>query len=103
MATIHDHAAEHGRHPGVRQYITIAVILGIITLIEVGIFFLEITSWLMAMILLTLSLSKFALVVGYFMHLKFDDKRFMALFVIPMIAMVSIAVVLLAVFGNLTR
>ena len=55
----------------------------------------------MVSILLTLSFAKFVLVVGYFMHLKFDDVRFTALFVAPFIGMVSIAVALLAMFGNL--
>ena len=57
----------------------------------------------MTWIILLLSTSKFLLVVGYFMHLKFDDPRFSALFFFPMLIMVSIAVVLLALFLNLTR
>jgi cytochrome c oxidase subunit 4 len=103
MTTAHEHATEHAHHPSARDYIIIAAILGVITLIEVGVFFLEITPWLMTVILLTLSLSKFVLVVGYFMHLKFDDKRFTAMFVFPFILMISLAVVLLALFQNLTR
>ena len=43
------------------------------------------------------------LVVGYFMHLKFDDARFSALFFSPFVIMISIAVVLMALFFNLTR
>jgi cytochrome c oxidase subunit 4 len=53
--------------------------------------------------LLALSIAKFILVVGYFMHIKFDDNRFGLLFVVPMVIMVSIVVALLALFENLTR
>ena len=58
---------------------------------------------LMTWVILILSTSKFMLVVGYFMHLKFDDARFSALFFFPFFIMISIAAVLLALFLNLTR
>lgn len=95
------------RHPGPRTYITVGIILAVLTALEVGIFLgedaLGWTSWLMAMILLVLSLAKFLFVVGYFMHLRSDDSRFSALFFFPFLIMVAIAIVLLAVFTNLTR
>ncbi len=97
-----EHTEEHN-HPGPGQYIVIGAILAIITLIEFGVFYLSLDPALMTWIILLLSTSKFLLVVGYFMHLKFDDARFSALFFFPMLIMVSIAVVLLALFLNLTR
>ena len=102
MATEHAHADEHN-HPGPRQYVIIGTILAVITLIEFGVFYLSIDPALMTWIILVLSSSKFLLVVGYFMHLKFDDARFSALFFFPFLIMVSIAVVLMALFFNLTR
>ena len=102
MATEHAHTAEHS-HPGPMQYIIIGAILAVITLIEFGIFYLSIDPALMTWIILVLSSSKFLLVVGYFMHLKFDDARFSALFFAPFFIMVSIGVVLMALFFNLTR
>ena len=63
----------------------------------------EIDPALMTWILLLLSGTKFLMVVAYFMHLKFDDSRFALLFFAPLGIMVSIAVVLLALFMNLTR
>ena len=98
----HDHSEEHN-HPGPRQYVVIGVILAVITAIEVGVFYFSLNPAVMTWILLILSGAKFILVVGYFMHLKFDDARFAALFFFPMLIMVSIAVVLLALFLNLTR
>lgn len=98
------HIAEsHQDHPGPRLYITVAVILAALTGIEVGAFFLELSSWIVVWILLLLSLTKFLMVVFFFMHLRMDDNRFALLFFAPMIVMVSIAVALLAVFQNITR
>ena len=98
------HIAEsHDSHPGPRLYIIVAAILGTLTLIEVGAFFLEMSSWIVVWILLLLSLAKFLLVVFFFMHLRMDDNRFALLFFIPMAVMVALAVALLALFENITR
>ena len=102
MAAERAHAEEHN-HPGPVQYVVIGAILAVITLIEFGVFYLDIDPALMTWIILTLSASKFMLVVGYFMHLKFDDLRFSALFFSPFAIMISLAVVLMALFFNLTR
>ncbi len=102
MTTEHAHVEEHS-HPGPRQYIVIGAILAFITLVEFGVFYLSLDPALMTWVILILSTSKFMLVVGYFMHLKFDDARFSALFFFPFFIMISIAVVLLALFLNLTR
>ncbi len=98
------HEAEaHDNHPGPREYVVIGIILAVLTALEVGAFFLDATSALVVSILLTLSFAKFVIVVGYFMHLKFDDPRFRALFVVPFVIMISIVVALIALFDNLTR
>ena len=98
------HAADtHDQHPGASLYVRVAVALAVLTATEVGAFYLDMTSWLMVWILMLLALAKFFLVVGFFMHLKMDNKLFSMLFFFPMTVMVSIAVVLMAVFNNLTR
>ena len=96
-------AQAHDSHPGPRQYVVIGFILAVLTAAEVGAFFLDLTSAMVVSILLTLSFAKFVIVVAYFMHLKFDDPRFMGLFVIPFVIMISIVVALITLFGNLTR
>ena len=102
MATS-QHQAQEERHLGPRAYILIGVVLAVITAVEVAAFYLDVTAWLLSMLLLLLSGSKFVLVVGYFMHLRFDDWRFLALFAFPFVIAVSIMVALLGVFQNLTR
>ncbi|MBL76273.1 MAG: cytochrome C oxidase subunit IV [Chloroflexi bacterium] len=97
MANEHSQSESHS-HPGPREYVIIGIILAVITAIEVGVFYLQLSTLMMSLILLGLSAAKFYLVIMYFMHLKFDDKRFLLLFVAPMIIMVSIMFVLLAVF-----
>ena len=106
MAAQHDlHHGEHTEnHPSPRRYIQIAVILTLVTVFEVVVFLLEwLDSAVMTSIILLLSGLKFILVVGYYMHLKFDNWRFSAFFFFPFIIMISIMVALMALFSNLTR
>jgi cytochrome c oxidase subunit IV len=79
-----DHEAEHA-HPGVGQYVEIGVILAVMTLIEVIIYEsfdngLSTQIGIPALVLLTVL--KFALVVLWFMHLRFDHRMFRSLFLI---------------------
>ena len=73
----HGGASEEG-HPGPLQYGVIAAILTIITLIEFWAFYID---WLRDVglfmpILVVLSAVKFAIVVMFYMHLKFDNPNF---------------------------
>jgi cytochrome c oxidase subunit 4 len=75
----HDGGLEHA-HPGPRTYTLVGVVLAIITLVEVWAYTQEsIRPWLVP-ILLTLSAAKFVLVVGFYMHLKFDHPLFTGVF-----------------------
>ncbi len=73
------HAEEHS-HPRAAEYVKIAVILSVITAIEVGVYYVEALRPLIGPILIALSVTKFALVVGYYMHLKFDSPLFSSMF-----------------------
>jgi cytochrome c oxidase subunit 4 len=88
-------------HPGPRVYITIATILTIFTAIEVAIYYLEddLGRSLTVASLLTLMVIKFAIVVGWYMHLKFDHPYFRYMFVGGLFIAVSIVVALGALFG----
>ncbi|HWV22824.1 MAG TPA: cytochrome C oxidase subunit IV family protein [Thermomicrobiales bacterium] len=68
----HDATAHH--HPSEFTYIKIAIVLSIITIIEVAIWYIESAGDILVPALIILSAIKFVLVVGYFMHLKFDDR-----------------------------
>ena len=71
-----DHEVESGHeHPTEQVYIRVAIILSIVTAIEVVIYYLESFGSILVPALLIMSAFKFVTVVGYFMHLKFDDRR----------------------------
>jgi len=83
-------AAHEHDHPGENVYIRVAIVLTIVTAIEVIIYYLEAIRPFLVPALVVLSVAKFVAVVGYFMHLKFDDKRFAWIFAAGMAITVSV-------------
>ena len=83
-----EHDSDHPAHPGVGQYVEIGIILAVMTLLEVIIFEsfdngLSTGIGIPALILLTIL--KFALVVMWFMHLRFDHKMFRRFFYVGIV------------------
>jgi cytochrome c oxidase subunit 4 len=99
--TVHDsavpamHEHEH-QHPGSRTYIIVAIVLSIITALEVSVFYLTFIQPVRVETLLILSFAKFVLVVGFFMHLKMDDPRFRWMFSAGLAVATAVFVALLA-------
>ena len=92
-------AGEHETgHPGEFTYIKIAAILAAITVVEVAIYYFDLGRTLLVTLLLALSAVKFATVVGYFMHLKFDDRRLTWIFAAGLVVAFSIIMALYALF-----
>jgi cytochrome c oxidase subunit 4 len=89
---------ELAHHPGPRQYVTIGVILALITGIEVGIYYISSVRDILVPSLIALAIIKFALVVLYFMHLKFDSLLFRRLFITGLILALTVFGVVLAAF-----
>ena len=85
-------------HPGERTYIKVAVVLAIITIAEVAIYYIEGLRSILVEALLIMSAIKFVTVVSYFMHLKFDDRRFAWTFGLAMVVALSIVVALEVLF-----
>ena len=98
-----DHATQHETHthahPTAKKYIGIAIILTIITVIEVAIFYIPSMHPFLPPVLLTLSALKFALVAMFYMHLKFDHRLYSWVFVVPMCFAAAIILALLALFA----
>lgn len=92
------HGTEH-KHPGVDAYLAIAGVLTIITLVEVGVFYVPALQGVLAPILIVLSAAKFALVVMFYMHLKSDHKLFTLIFTLPLVIAIGVIVALLFLFG----
>ena len=89
-------AQRHGVHPGARQYVTIAVVLAVITGLEVLVYYWDQSNSIMVPILAVLALTKFSLVALWFMHLKFDARLFSAVFIFGLLLAVSVFVVVLS-------
>jgi cytochrome c oxidase subunit 4 len=68
-------------HPSPRKYVNVAIILAIVTAVEVAIYYVEALKDLLVPILLVLAVVKFIMVGLYFMHLKFDSRTFRRFFV----------------------
>jgi len=95
------HALEHA-HPDWGTYKWVAIILTVITAIEVWVYYTPLKDTrLFVPALLLMSVAKFAIVVMFYMHLKYDAKLFRGLFVGPLIIAVIVLVSLLFLFGQL--
>ena len=98
MAEGTGHDAAHAGHPTAKTYIIIGVVLTIITAVEVAIFYIPALAGVLVPTLLLLSGLKFALVVMFYMHLKFDSKIFSSVFFAPMLLAVSVIIGLIIIF-----
>jgi cytochrome c oxidase subunit 4 len=94
----HAHPQEHA-HPTPGTYTKVAVTLVILTALEVAVYYVESVGRYLVPILLVLMAVKFALVAGYYMHLKQDSKLFSGLFVFPIIIAATIILALIALFS----
>jgi len=90
----------HGQtaHPSTATYLVIAAILTVITVVEVGVFYVPAFQPILAPTLLVLSAVKFALVVMFYMHLKFDHSLFRAVFILPLLIAAAVIIALLFLF-----
>lgn len=95
------HGEAHG-HPTTGVYLAVAAVLTVITLVEVGVFYVPAFQPVLAPVLLVLSATKFALVVMFYMHLKSDHRLFTLVFSLPLLIALSVVVALLFLFGVLT-
>ncbi len=94
-----NHTQAAGAHPGVGTYLTVAAVLTVITLVEVGVFYIPAFHGVLVPVLLTLSAAKFALVVMFYMHLKGDHPIFAMMLSIPLLIAVAVGIALLFLFG----
>lgn len=108
MTTLeHEHGHETGEHgivehahPGAKTYVVVGVILAIITLAEVFLYTQASVKAILVPLLLLLSASKFAMVVGFYMHLRFDHPLFFGVFGFGLLVAGSIITALMFLFGQ---
>ena len=91
--TAHAHTEEHFAGTN-KLFISIWVVLVALTLIEILLAYVELPITLMLTVLLGLSIVKAALIMAYFMHLKFERLSL----ILTLVPMLVICILLLFVF-----
>jgi cytochrome c oxidase subunit 4 len=96
---------EHvAHHPSPIQYVRIAVLLAVLTAIEVAMFYINNSlslGWVNTALLLILAFLKFTTVIGWYMHLRFEKTTLSRFFGFGFVlALVLYAIVLIS-FGVL--
>jgi cytochrome c oxidase subunit 4 len=86
------------RHPSPKEYIRIALILAFITALEVGIYYIDVPHALLVAVLFAFALIKFALVVMWFMHLKFDSRTYSRFFIMGLAGAITLFLVVLMTY-----
>jgi cytochrome c oxidase subunit 4 len=88
-------------HPSPRQYVLIAVVLVVITGLEVAVSYLDgdVNSNLLIAVLLVLAALKFFLVVSWYMHLRTDKPIFARFFTLGLVAAGTLYLVVLLTFS----
>jgi cytochrome c oxidase subunit 4 len=95
--------ARHGRHPSPKEYVRVAVVLGVVTGLEVAVYYLEAARDFLVPLLFIFSLIKFSLVVLWFMHLRFDSRVYARFFAMGLAFAVTLYVIVLLTFGVFAR
>jgi cytochrome c oxidase subunit 4 len=92
---------DHGNHPTPRQYVLIAVVLVVITGVEIATSYIDTGhSNLIIVALFVMAAIKFFLVAAWYMHMKVDQPFFRRVFVVGMIGAGIVYGVLLLVFSS---
>lgn len=89
-------------HPSPRQYVVIAVVLSILTGLEVGLYYLEgdIGNNLLIVLLTVLATLKFFLVASWYMHMRTDAPFFRRIFVVGLVGATIVYGVVLLTFAS---
>jgi cytochrome c oxidase subunit 4 len=72
---------EHGAHPTEAKYVKVALVLAVLTGVEIVLSYTEFPEAATNVGLIILAAVKFVMVAAYFMHLKFDNKLLRRLFI----------------------
>lgn len=92
------HPGQHGTHPTDVFYVRIAIILAVLTAVEVGLSYIGIAGLALVLPLLFVMAVKFAMVGMYFMHLRFDNRVLNRIFYSGLFLAVSVYAAALMAF-----
>jgi cytochrome c oxidase subunit 4 len=88
-------------HPSPFKYVMIAVILCVVTALEIGVSYMEgsIPDGLIVVLLMVMAVMKFAVVAAYYMHLVTDRPIFRRFFVLGIVSAVILYLIVLSTLG----
>ncbi len=86
-------------HATTGHYVRIAIVLTVLTILEVATYYVAIPFALLVPLLLVLAGTKFALVVAYYMHLRYDSKLFSGFFFFGFTIEILLLIALMVLFG----
>ncbi|MDQ3293077.1 MAG: cytochrome C oxidase subunit IV family protein [Actinomycetota bacterium] len=96
-ATPTTHGTGHAEHPSDLLYFKIALVLALLTAIEVVASYVGLSTVGLMFVLFPIMIVKFAMVAAFFMHLKGDSRLFTRLFTTGVILAIGVyAIVFLA-------
>lgn len=90
----------HRGHPDEAEYVKVGAFLGIVTSAEVAVYYVSMPHQLLVGILVVLMATKFAAVVMWFMHLRFDSRLFTTAFVTGIALATAVFTVVLTTLGS---
>jgi cytochrome c oxidase subunit 4 len=90
---------QRSEHPTVVTYLLVALVLTIVTGLEVGVIYVRRLAPVVVPLLLAMSAAKFALVAAFYMHLRYESRVPTFLFVGPLILASGLAVALMTLTG----
>jgi len=93
----------HARHPSPKEYIRIAIILGVVTGAEVAIYYVDSLRDVLIPLLFLFAAIKFSLVVLWFMHLRFDSRTYSRFFLMGLAGAITLFLIMLMLFRTFAR
>ena len=86
--------------PTNKEYVVVAIVLAIITSVEVSTYFSSVIDWGVVLMpgLLVLAAVKFYLIAAYFMHLKYDRKVLRRVFAAGIVLAIAVYMVVMLAF-----
>ena len=101
---VFDDYEEGHKHPPDSEYVIVAVILAVLTAIEVALYYVEKLEFeLLVGALGTLMIIKFGMVIMFFMHLRYDNKLFRRVFLTGVFLAVAVYAAVLMMFHVFLR
>ena len=87
-------------HASTGTYLKIAAVLCVVTALEFAVIYIRQLTPILTPLLIVMSAGKFALVVMYFMHLRFDARSLVFRIVAPLLRAVGLAIALMTRPGD---